>query len=92
MSENSYHVDDIVRLSARFELSNTLTDPVTVTLKITPPSSVASWLSPVIKDSVGLYHYDYTPPVPGTYKYRFYGAGTVEANAALSFKVEYEGS
>ena len=92
MSENSYHVDDIVRLSARFELSNTLTDPVTVTLKITPPSSVASWLSPVIKDSVGLYHYDYTPTVPGTYKYRFYGAGTVEANAALSFKVEYDGN
>ena len=88
MSENTYHLGDIVRLSARFELSSVLTDPTAVTLKLIPPSGTAFYVSPITKDSVGLYHYDYTPPILGTYKYRYYGTGAVVAESENTFRID----
>ena len=88
MSPNKYKLGDVVRMSATFELENVLTDPTVVSLKLTPPPGSSSYLSPVVKDSTGKYHYDYTPATTGSYKYRYYGTGTVVAEADAVFYVE----
>ena len=87
MAENTYHVGDTIRMSATFELANVLTNPTTISLKIT--ANDGSWYaSPIINDSTGKYHYDLIFTLPGTFKYRFYGTGAVVAEAERSFKVE----
>ena len=52
----------------------TAADPTAVTLAIKDPAGAKTAPSPV-KDSVGNYHYDYTPTLPGQYGYAFAGTG-----------------
>lgn len=56
-------------------------DPTEVQLAVTQPDGsvvIFSYLDgQVIRDGVGLYHYDYLPPGPGRYSYAWEGTGAV---------------
>ena len=64
----------------------TAADPTAVTLAIKDPAGAKTAPSPV-KDSVGNYHYDYTPTLPGQYGYAFAGTGAVVAQVEGTFFV-----
>ena len=88
MTGNRYRVGDVVRLSATFELSSVLTNPTTVSLCITAPDGNSGYASPIINDSTGKYHYDFTVPIVGSFKYRFYGTGAIVAQASKSISID----
>lgn len=83
----TYYWGRDVRLSAEFYLSNVLTNPTAVTLTIKPPSGSNIEITNTTNDSTGKYHYDYTPPIAGSYQYQFDGTGAVEASAEGVFSV-----
>ena len=92
---NVYDIGDIVRVSVEFKnLTGTLTDPTTVTLKYRDPSGVLTdWTvtaGEIVKDGVGLYHADVSPTVAGIWAYRFVGVGTLQAAEEGTFLVKPE--
>lgn len=65
-----------VRLSAQFtDSTNTLVDPTTVTLWLNLPDQTTTSLA-AVRDSTGVYHYDYTPTQTGTFDFWFAGTGS----------------
>lgn len=68
-----------IRLSGKFyDATGTLVDPGAVTLNLNlPDGTTASFTA--VRDSVGVYHYDYTPALTGTFDFWFAGTG---ANAS----------
>lgn len=95
-----YEFGQAVRLSVAFENAlGAAADPTTVTftygvrLVNPPPDPTASdhvYLTDlaVIRDSVGRYHYDFVPALPGNYIARATGTGTVAAVAVDTFRVK----
>ena len=95
-----YEFGQAVRLTAAFEdASGAAADPTTITFKfgvqlVHPPpdptatSAVFGVDINVVKDSVGNYHYDFTPSLPGNYIYLCQGTGTVAAVAVGRFRVK----
>jgi hypothetical protein len=59
----------------------------------TPPTTETYTLGDgdVIKDSVGHYHFDYTPQAAGIYRYRWEGAGSKPVATEAHFKVQETG-
>lgn len=84
---NVYDIGDLVTLSATFKNNaGTLTDPTTVIFRIKDPSGTVTSPSP-IKDSTGLYHYDLSITLAGTYWYHFEGTGLCQDAEEAYFTV-----
>jgi hypothetical protein len=78
---NSYPTDDTVTLSVAFTQveGGAAIDPPTVILYVQDPNGVITqyaYPAQVIKDGVGLYHYDLVPSVSGNWWYKWQGAGS----------------
>jgi len=87
-----YDKGDKVRLQVTFKevTTLTLTDPTTVTLKVTTPSgAIQSFVygtANIVKSSTGVYYYDYPIELTGTHRYRWIGSGNlVTAEEAVLF-------
>lgn len=70
---------NVARLSGSYmDETQTLADPTVATVMIKPPTSDAITVTPE-RDGTGRYHYDVLLDEPGTWAYRFIGAGAVIA-------------
>lgn len=83
-----------VRLSFRTysdAAETTLADPTTVSLEVLEPDGTETtytWAAAqVIRDSLGVFHYDYTPDQAGHYAYHWTATGTVATALDGSFDV-----
>ena len=84
-------VGDLVRVSGVFKnASDVLTDPSTVTCKYRTPKgavTTVTWAGGgVVRDSVGAFHVDIDVTLPGTWVYRWYSTGTVQASEESTFE------
>lgn len=86
MATNSYDQGDGVRLKATFKnLTGTLVDPTTITLKtVDPIGGLATYTyggGTVSKEGTGIYYkdMDLTSVSPGWYFYRWVGTGSATA-------------
>lgn len=78
-----YTVGGEATLTAKFyNKAGALADPTAVTVQIKPPSGATvtyTTASGIVKDSVGVYHYDLALTKAGSWGYRFIGTGDVVA-------------
>lgn len=79
---NTYAPNNLIRITAAFfNSSGALADPTTVVLWVNGPDASVLQLAP-IRDSQGLYHYDYTTSTPGgKWYYRYQGMGAIVAQS-----------
>ena len=89
----TYDLGDLVRITATWQNNlSAAIDPSNVQLIIQNPNGTKSTFTyssgAVIKDSTGVYHYDYIPSSSGTYTYRWEGTGAAIASGQSSFYVE----
>jgi hypothetical protein len=86
----SYSTGNVIRLSVAFTVNGAAADPSTVSVAIVQPNgatATVTYPTGIVKDSVGAYHYDFTPTVQGPHNYRWTGTGTAAAAGASSFIV-----
>lgn len=88
----TYDVGDLVRIDTRVELASVLTDPTALAFTIKEPDGVIttkSWPADgqVVKDGVGLFHYNHTVVKPGNHAYRWAATGTVVSAEEVKFQV-----
>lgn len=68
----------VVRLTGTVhDTAGALFDPVSVMSNVTDPAGVTT-SNAATRDSIGLYHYDYTPAVAGNFSWWFSGTGTAQ--------------
>jgi hypothetical protein len=90
----SYHVGDLVRISAAFtNAAGTAVDPTAVFAKYKDPSGNTTTLeylvdAALVKDSTGNYHVDIDVDEVSRWRYRFYSTGTGQAANEGSFDVK----
>ena len=89
----TYDKGDYIRLTGTWRNdANALVDPTTVTLKIhNPNGTISSYTYAdgyVVKDSTGVYHYDFLPTTQGNYVYRWEGTGNAIASGQGAFFIE----
>lgn len=91
----SYHVGDLVRISATWtNAAGTAIDPTAVLAQYRDPGGTTTSLvygvdAALVKDSTGNYHVDVDADEAGWWHYRFYSTGTGQAAAEpSSFYVE----
>lgn len=81
MGIKSYDVDDVAELDVTFKnKAGVPTDPTTVELRIKKPDGtvqIETALPPIVKDSTGVYHFNFTVAMPGYHTYRWKGTGAV---------------
>lgn len=77
---NTYQVDTLIRLTGAFTLADNVTpaDPTTVTIWMQAPDGTVQSTASVVRDGVGLYHYDFTVTEIGPYIYKWQGQGALE--------------
>lgn len=82
-----HHIGSTIRLQATFRNSaGTLTDPSTVVARLLDPRGAET--TPTAQNaSTGVWYFDTTPTIAGTWFYRFEGSGTVEVSNERSFTV-----
>lgn len=82
---NAYNYGTQIRFTVAFTnaLTGALEDPTQIILGVQyegyGPTNFYYTSGQVLKDSVGNYHYDYTPASGGTYVYAWQGTGAVIA-------------
>lgn len=87
MAINTFDVGDQVRLIGSFkDITNTLTDPTVVTVRVKTPSGIVTTPA-ATQASAGIYHVDVTLDESGTWWYRFEGTGAVVAAEENAFNV-----
>jgi len=80
----SYHVGDVVRLSVSISVSGVLTDPGGLSIRIKTPSEdwdEYQYPSDIIRDSVGMYHYDLELDQVGDCYFKWVSTGVASAAA-----------
>ena len=92
MTQTIYDIQDIARLTGTFtDISSNYIDPTTVTCFVeTPDNNVQSFTyssGSVVKQSTGIYYYDFTITMSGIHTYRFEGTGVCQAGAETAFTV-----
>lgn len=92
MTINLYKKGQKVRCSVEFKVNTTLTDPTAVTGKFKKPSgTVTTYVyltdGALVKDGVGLYHFDVTTDEKGEWSFRFEGTGACTAVEEAAFNV-----
>lgn len=92
---NAYNYGTQIRFTVVFTsaLTGALEDPTNVILGVqyagNPPTQFSTGSGQVIRDSLGNYHYDYTPSAGGSYLYCWQGTGAViAATANIPFTVD----
>lgn len=90
----SIYVGDKVRLKVSwYNLSGVLADPTTVTLNVTPKGAARQTFTyaaaQVVKESTGVYYYDFTTTRAGEHQYRWAATGTPTKADQGKFTVEY---
>jgi len=89
----SYHVGDLIRISAAFSTAaGVATDPTAVFAKYRDPGGTVTTLTygvdvALVKDSTGNYHVDINADEAGKWLYRFYSTGTGQAMDEDGFSV-----
>jgi hypothetical protein len=77
----NYDIGDLVRLTGTFTVQDVLTDPSTITLRIKDPAGVEIEFTyaggGIVRDGVGVYHYDAEIDLSGFWTYRWEGGGAV---------------
>lgn len=80
MTDNIYTKGNTVRFAGRFQNQvGAVFDPVTITFKLEDPNGTvstyayASGSSGIVRDGVGLYHFDWIVDLYGTWQYKFLG-------------------
>lgn len=79
---SKYAVQTKVRLSVTFTdaVSGVEADPTTVSLTLSPPDSDDEVVTAgIVRDSAGVYHYDWTGTIKGNWTIRWQGTGAVVA-------------
>lgn len=81
IANREYDEGDTVRTTATFKVGGVLTDPSTLVLKYKTPAGVITTKTfgtdaEVVKDSVGVYHFDLTLSAQGDWWYRWQSTGT----------------
>jgi hypothetical protein len=81
LEPNPYSIADTVTLSTKFTVveGGAFIDPPTVVLYVIDPTGTItqySYPSQIIKDGVGLYHFDIVPMISGNWWYKWQGAGS----------------
>lgn len=86
---NSYHVDQLVRLSYAFTVSGVVTDPSTISLKVKDPTGAETTyaLAALVRDSTGDYHLDITVPTAGIWSWHIESTGADQASNDGQFYV-----
>ena len=86
---NTYHVDQLVRLSFAFTVSGTATDPSTISLKVKDPTGAETpyAIGNLTKDSTGNYHLDITVPTAGVWSWHVESTGADQASGDGQFYV-----
>jgi hypothetical protein len=92
---NQYVKQSLVRCSVTFrDATGALADPTSITFyyaSAAAPTSRLTYLygtdAQLVRDSLGVYHVDLVPLVPGTWTYGFIGTGTVAIALEAQFQV-----
>lgn len=89
----SYALGNVIRLTATFTQSGTVVDPSAVRFKIRPPIGDVVTLTygtdgGFTQLSTGVYYYDYTPTIHGTFLWRAEGLTAKIAAGEQSFRVQ----
>jgi hypothetical protein len=78
-----HDLNDSIRPTVTFTVSDAVTDPTTVTLTVIPPDKEVETYtyaaSQITKSSTGVYYRDITLDQPGVWYFRFVGTGTCVA-------------
>jgi len=88
-----YDIGDLVRLSATFtDTAGALTDPTATTFSIKVPSGTVTTYTygvtaDIVRDSLGLFHVDYSPLAEGIHYYRFVGTGACQTADEAPFYI-----
>jgi len=96
VSGNVYQVETQIQINGTFVNASTgaPVDPSTINLFVEDPTGdVTEYTTPaVVKVSVGVYYYQLTVSLPGTWTYKWQGTGTVIATSPdTSFFVQASG-
>lgn len=89
---SEYGINDQARLISTFtDINGNLSDPTAVTLTVRDPSGVETtytWVSnAIVRDSLGVFHYDLLVTLAGIYDYRWAGTGAVQVESEGSLTV-----
>lgn len=76
----------LVRLENVFDIAGVLTDPTSIVFMLKPPGASAVALTytypvgggEIVRDSLGTFHVDYIPTLPGTYVFSWNASGNME--------------
>lgn len=87
-----YDIGDTVRVTVTFTNSaGTATDPSAVTLSVKDPKGTKTTYtygsSSMVKSATGIYYYDLTATLPGSYKYVWKGTGALVVAEENRFEV-----
>jgi hypothetical protein len=91
----NHQIGDAVRITCSFRALATgaLTDPTTITVKtrVHKSGSISTFVfgtdAEVVKDSTGVFHFDFAFAEAGAHFWRFAGTGTVKAATEGTFEV-----
>lgn len=89
---NIYDTGDQVRIEVRFtDDDGQPADPTVVKLFYAGPGTETELtydgVSTIVREGVGSYYVDIVPQMPGTWRYRWQGSGTVTAAGEERFEV-----
>ncbi len=94
MATNEYDIGDSVRMKATFKSLDTglVADPTVITFKLKVPDGTVSTKvygvdGEIVKDSTGVYHWDFTTLAKGKHHWRVTGTGAVIAAGEGLFTV-----
>ena len=86
---NNYNIATLVRCAAVVQdLSGNPITPSIISAKLlTPANTIIDMSASVVTDSVGNFHFDYTPTIRGVHSYEYLFSGTAIISATGQFNV-----
>ena len=83
-----YTAGNVTRLSATFTQGGNAVEPTLVSLEVrNPHGSTTAYMATLSHDGTGLYHYDLSLDIIGTWNYRWFSIGTAQSAAEGSLTV-----
>ncbi len=80
----SYHVGDVARLQVTITISGVNSDPTDITCRIKSPTAsteTVTYPGQIVKDAVGVYHYDLLLTSVGDWYFTWLSTGAASASA-----------
>lgn len=88
---STYDIGDVVKVTGTFAQATVPIDPTTVTLVMKPPTGANQTYTyaaaELTKDSIGVYHREFSIDTAGTYRYRWTSAGVGQGSEEAWFQV-----